>query len=48
MVPIVASLKPSQTLEQAELAKWEAMKPVEEMNREEALDAGYVSKLLIY
>merc|ERR1712107_697164 len=24
----------------AELAKWEAMKPVEEMNREEALDAG--------
>ena len=40
MVTIVASFKPSQILEQAELAKWEAMKPVEEMNREEALDAG--------
>ena len=26
----------------ADLAKWEAMKPVEEMNREEALEAGYL------
>ena len=34
---LVASL---QTFAQAELAKWEAMKPVEEMNKEEALDAG--------
>ena len=25
-----------------ELAKWEAMKPVEEMNLEEALDAGLI------
>ena len=25
-----------------DLAKWEAMKPVEEMNREEALEAGYL------
>ena len=27
---------------QAELVKWEAMKPVEEMNLEEALDAGLI------
>merc|ERR1712108_58595 len=30
----------------AELAKWEAMKPVEEMNREEALDAGLVGTVI--
>ena len=30
------------TIRQVDLAKWEAMKPVEEMNREEALEAGYL------
>merc|ERR1711955_80921 len=30
----------------AELAKWEAMKPVEEMNREEALDAGLIGTVI--
>merc|ERR1712098_985868 len=30
-----------------ELAKWEAMKPVEEMNAEEALDAGLVGTRLL-
>jgi len=30
----------------ADLAKWEAMKPVEEMNREEALDAGLVGTVI--
>merc|ERR1719318_1419293 len=29
-----------------ELAKWEAMKPVEEMNREELLDAGLVGTVI--
>merc|ERR1712112_372844 len=31
----------------AELAKWEAMKPVEEMNKEEALDAGLIGTVII-
>merc|ERR1712034_86912 len=31
----------------AELAKWEAMKPVEEMNREEALDAGLIGTVIV-
>merc|ERR1711930_39670 len=30
----------------ADLAKWEAMKPVEEMNREEALEAGLVGTVI--
>merc|ERR1712112_9229 len=30
----------------AELAKWEAMKPVEEMNKEEALDAGLIGTVI--
>ena len=30
----------------ADLAKWEAMKPVEEMNLEEALDAGLIGTVI--
>ena len=31
----------------AELAKWEAMQPVESMNREEALDAGLIGTTIV-